>query len=103
MGSLWLSFPDDHGGTAVREPIRRHLDGRLTPELVDDILLIVDGLVRDTPQGGELIVSHRDDAVLIEVLSRSGAAAAPAGAHASGTHPASTGNVVWVEVPAPRY
>jgi hypothetical protein len=96
MDSLWLSFPDKLGGTGIREPIRRYLDGRLTRELVDEVLAVAAGLVRENPRGGELILSHRDDAVLVEFLRRT-----TAGGHARGAPPTGTGSVVWVEVPVP--
>ncbi|GIE30437.1 hypothetical protein Ait01nite_034820 [Actinoplanes italicus] len=104
MDSLWLSFPDDLGGTGIREPIRRFLDGRLPREQVDDVLAVAAGLVRENPRGGELILSHRDDTVLVEVLRRTAADPAPAtsaGGHVRGAHPAGTGSVVWVSVPVP--
>jgi hypothetical protein len=117
MDSLWLSFPDDTGGTGLREPIRRYLGGRLTRELVDNVLAIVDGLVHENPRGGELILSHRDDTLLVEVLRRAApipappatppspvspaTPATPASGHARGTHPAGTGSVMWVEVRVP--
>ncbi|MEU4623605.1 hypothetical protein AB0G04_27010 [Actinoplanes sp. NPDC023801] len=104
MDSLWLSFPDPTGGTGTREPVRRYLDGRLTREVLDDVLAVVAGLVRENPRGGELILSHRDDTVLIEVLRRTPAGPAvtsSASGHVHGAHPAGTGSVVWVEVPVP--
>ena len=105
-----MSFRDDWDGPVVREAAGRFLAGWLPAGLVGDTLAVIDEVVGDAlrhARGGELVLSRRDDTVLVEVAGRdrpAGESHLPtvsARARAWGTYPLADGRVLWVEMPEP--
>ncbi|GAA0241562.1 hypothetical protein [Cryptosporangium japonicum] len=93
--SLWLSF------SAGNVPAAR-LTGRFPAPAVDAITRLVDDVLARNPGGGELVVSRREDTVLIEVLSRHpGGADSPGTSADRGSFPVDGGTVTWIELPLP--
>ncbi|WP_229070914.1 hypothetical protein [Actinoplanes sp. DH11] len=113
MNSLWLSLTDSTDHPAIHKATREYLEGWLTPRRVSDALTMVTELVHHvegTGRRSELILSRHDNTLLIEVVAQGfPPARAPADgnpsrtqptrAHNWGTHPTTTGVVVWAEIP----
>ena len=120
MDVLRVAF--DHGAPSgpVRQAARQALIDWQHPDLVDDALVVISELVQNVLQhtdgGGELVLTRRDHAVLIEVFDSSatpprvygpdprrlggrGLLIVAAVTLEWGTRPAPTGKVVWALMP----
>ncbi|MCM4083805.1 ATP-binding protein [Paractinoplanes hotanensis] len=75
MKRLRLSFSNSNDGAGLRRAAHELLAGEHTPELIDDLLLIVtelvDNVVQHTAAGGELVLVSHLGTVTIEVLDTS--------------------------------
>jgi hypothetical protein len=111
MNSLWLSLTGSTEHLAIHGTARRYLEGWLTPHRVRDAVTVITRLVhhvQNADHRGELILSHHDDTLLIEVVTHRPAAGKPADepplgtqpapVHNWGAHPTSTGVVIWAEM-----
>jgi hypothetical protein len=102
-----MSLTGPAGHLRVREPVRGFLDGTVPPQLLDDTITVAGELVRDALQhtgGAELILSRRDDAILIEVVDRDPRprrmlSSVTSRARICGTNRLGAGTVVWAEMP----
>ncbi|WP_250002879.1 ATP-binding protein [Actinoplanes sp. M2I2] len=120
MESLRLPFTDRTDLRSLRGGARQVLGQLQSPDLVEDVLLVITELVENvmqhTDDGGELVVRRRDDAVRIEVADSSpepprqyppdprriggrGMLLVAAMTREWGTHPLDGGKVVWADVP----
>ncbi|GIF01140.1 hypothetical protein [Paractinoplanes rishiriensis] len=116
MNSLWMSFSSRADDAKVRESAQTFTETWLATPLIEEVQRVIMELINDTlthnPEGGELIISRRDDTILIEVLDRgtrhgpcvlnlAGRNAAPAAAalpFTRGIHRLSLGRVTWAEM-----
>jgi anti-sigma regulatory factor (Ser/Thr protein kinase) len=75
MEAVRLRFDQDVSAAAVRRAARDALEAWRAPQVVDEALVVVTELVgnvtRHTAGGGELRLSLRDDAILVEVADSS--------------------------------
>ncbi|MEV6632490.1 ATP-binding protein [Actinoplanes sp. NPDC051470] len=75
MDPLRLSFSHGADCAALRHQARQALGPHQSPELVDDVLLVITELVQNVVQhtgdGGELTMRRNDGALRIEVADRS--------------------------------
>ncbi|WP_250034424.1 ATP-binding protein [Paractinoplanes maris] len=120
MDSLRVPFTDSTDLGSLRGDARRALSPLHSPDLVEDVLLVITELVENVMQhtgdGGELVLRRRDDAVRIEVADSSpvlprqyapdprriggrGMLLVAAMTRAWGSSRLDGGKVVWAEVP----
>ncbi|GAA0433999.1 hypothetical protein Aca07nite_01220 [Actinoplanes capillaceus] len=111
MTSLWLSFGAGTDLAGLRASARTHLDGHLGGGHLDEALTVITALVDHAGGEGELIVSRRDNNLLIELVTRTVVDGSPPipptpcwthGAYSTGAR-----GVIWAELeisrgPGPR-
>ncbi|MBO3742709.1 hypothetical protein [Actinoplanes flavus] len=109
MTSLWLSVRAGTDLAGLRASARAHLDGQLDSGHLDEALTVIAALVRHADGEGQLIVSRRDDNLLIELMTRrvpdSPAPSPPTPCWTYGAHATGTGGVIWAELavrPSPQ-
>ncbi|MEU4693814.1 hypothetical protein [Actinoplanes sp. NPDC023714] len=94
MNSLWLSSADLTGGAAPR------LRSWLPPDLAERAATVIDDLTARTG-GGEVILSRREDVLLVEVVHRHREPITVGGRLSAlhcGSHTTDTGGVLWAEI-----
>lgn len=120
MDPLRLPFDHHTDSVSLRHTAQHQLTGWQGRDAVDDTLLVITELVQNviqhTDDGGELALTRRPDAVLIEVFDGSrqmprlrqpdprrlggrGMVVVEAMSRAWGSQPTDGGKVVWAEMP----
>ncbi|GGN12537.1 hypothetical protein FHR83_003606 [Actinoplanes campanulatus] len=111
MTTLWLSFCAGTDLAGLRASARAHLDGQLGSEHIDEALTVIAALVDHAGGEGELIVSRRDNSLLIELVTRTvvdgSPPSPPTPCWACGAYSTGPGGVIWAELeisrgPGPR-